>query len=128
MTEQEKEAAVKHSFEYWKATVRDVNREFFNEQLDQYGNVKALEKKLRERDAEIKELRECVRVLSSALKYYADVAKDDLEPKPEKAHLYDQDYPMSHPLWRQRSMSDYIGGKRARAVLKDHAETIERCL
>lgn len=53
MTEQEKEAAVKHSFEYWKATVRDVNREFFNEQLDQYGNVKALEEKLRVAEKEI---------------------------------------------------------------------------
>lgn len=52
-----------------------------------------------------------------AVKFYADGAKDDLEPKPEKKHLYDEDYLMSHPRWIQRSMSDYVGGKRARGFL-----------
>ena len=37
------------------------------------------------------------------IRFYSE-GKSDLEPRPDKAHLYDEDYPMSHPRWRQRSM------------------------
>jgi len=46
----------------------------------------------------------------------------DLEPKPEKAHLYDKDYPMWSPEWRQRSMSDYWSGKLARETLRRESD------
>ena len=57
--------------------------------------------------------------LREALEFYANGSKgDDLEPKPEKAHLYEKDYPVDHAYWRQRSMSDYWSGRRAREALK----------
>lgn len=55
-----------------------------------------------------------------ALEFYANGSVgDDHEPKPDKAHLYDKDYPMDSSEWRQRSMSDYVIGKRAREALEE---------
>ena len=55
-----------------------------------------------------------------ALGFYRDGAQgDDCEPKPEKAHLYDQDYPMYSEKWLMRSMSDNHIGKRAREYFKN---------
>lgn len=51
-----------------------------------------------------------------ALKFYAQGGVD-LEPKPEKAHLYEKDFPMNSHQWRERSMSDYWSGKLARQTL-----------
>ena len=71
------------------------------------------------RDGEIKELEAEIARLREALEFYAKGSEgDDLEPKPEKAHLYEKDYPVDHAYWRQRSMSDYWSGRRAREALK----------
>lgn len=57
-----------------------------------------------------------VSVLIEALQFYAE-GNTDLEPKPEKSHLYDQNYEMCSPEWLQRSMSDFVSGNRAREAL-----------
>lgn len=51
------------------------------------------------------------------LRFYA-IGSSDLEPKPEKAHLYEKNYAMGSHEWNQRSMSDYWSGKRAREALE----------
>lgn len=50
-----------------------------------------------------------------AVDFYAKgFAEKELEPKPEKAYLYDQDYPIGSEKWLMRSMSDYWTGGLAR--------------
>jgi len=72
------------------------------------------------RDKEIDDLKSENAKLREALEFYAKGSEgDDLEPKPEKAHLYEKDYPVDHAYWRQRSMSDYWSGRRAREALND---------
>lgn len=58
-----------------------------------------------------------VQALVGALRFYAD-GKCDLEPKPEKAHLYVKDFEMNSPEWLQRSMSDFVSGRKARDAIE----------
>lgn len=60
---------------------------------------------------------ESVQALVGALRFYAD-GKCDLEPKPEKAHLYVKDFEMNSPEWLQRSMSDFVSGRKARDAIE----------
>lgn len=62
------------------------------------------------------------------LEFYAS-GQTDLEPRPEKGDLYDKNYHMDSPEWRQRSMSDFISGSKARKCLEEMSEifdTVER--
>jgi chromosome segregation ATPase len=73
----------------------------------------------RERANEIfVKIRALLEKAEGALRFYAK-GRIDLEPRPEKEHLYAKDYPMDSPEWRQRSMSDHWPGKIARAVLTE---------
>lgn len=62
--------------------------------------------------------------LIEALECYAK-GLSDLEPKPEKAHLYAKDFDMNSVEWRQRSMSDYWSGKLARQALAEFRASLE---
>ena len=62
--------------------------------------------------------------LIEALEFYAR-GLSDLEPKPEKAHLYTEDFDMNSIEWRQRSMSDYWSGKIARQALAEFRASLE---
>lgn len=64
-------------------------------------------------------LLEQVRVLEDALKAYAE--GEGYRIKPEKAHLYDQDYPMWSKKWMQRSMCDSDSKILAKEALKQLA-------
>jgi len=55
----------------------------------------------------------------AALRFYAE-GGSDLEPRAEKAHLYDKEYPVGSEQWRKRSMSDYQTGRRAREYFKKY--------
>lgn len=57
-----------------------------------------------------------------ALRFYAE-GGSDLEPRAEKAHLYDKEYPVGSIQWLKRSMSDYQTGRRARDYFKRWGES-----
>lgn len=86
----------------------------FNPELMEHEKVRDLIIECREElsslKAQLKREMECV-------DFYAE-GGEDLEPKPGKAYLYDQDYPMGSEKWLMRSMSDHWSGKLARETVK----------
>lgn len=65
---------------------------------------------------ELLSAREKLRVSTAALEFYA-IGNVDLEPKPDKKHLYAENFKMNSPQWLSRSYSDYWAGAKARETL-----------
>lgn len=73
--------------------------------------------KAESKPSKVEELEKRIKEAEEALRFYAE-GGSDLEPRQEKAHLYDYEYPIDSAQWRKRSMSDYQTGRRARDYFK----------